>query len=1130
MTTPNRISTAPPQRPSLDAGALREQGLARIRRLAAETWTDHNVHDPGITLLEACTYAMTELGFRIQLDMADLLASGDPGPGEGDLPPAHRVLPSHPVTPDDLRRVLLDHPLVGDAWILPSAPAEVPFFAPAAGDSALTYTSGTPRISPSGLFEVLLSFADRELDGNTFSITVDAGGFEADLDLALPPWDEDAAAPFRDGATVDAVTLLDPGSPWRALDEPQSFFGTARVDVSGPGGPAATDLWILLRVASDLEQPAAQLPAILAAATAAVASPAALAVPYAARVRAAAQAMRRVRRYVTARRNLCEDPVRLSAARVQEVAVSARIDVTGGADLERLLADIFVAVDHELSPPVVFRTLDALQGRGIGIEDAFEGPLLRSGFLDGDELGSRARSPVLYTSDILRLIMQRRRPEGGDLVAQENPGGRDILAVTDLRLATFINNRPVAVDARDCLHLAETERYRPRLSPAKSRIVFVRDDVEVPYDRRRVTDLFSAAVEARRAGIRPEAPSHTVPPAATGERLPVGDYEPIQNDLPRLYGVGETGLPQSAPPERRSQALQLQGYLMFFEQMLADVTAQLSGIHRYFSGRADETATAFVRPLFDLPGIQELLVRFDGVDDWGTFVADGENPHVAALRRAAEGPDRFLDRRNRMLDHLLARLGEDAVALGQELHRWGRSQLGRLAVDPADLPARLDGRRRAVNARLVAAKAAFLADAPDLSTRRPQGLPHPFPWRPDLVRIDGAAGAFLWTLVLGGQDVLRAAEPAASAGEAELGAEEAVLLGAQPASYRVDSVPGGQLFFLTDGLRTLAQGTEALATVADAELAAAALSERLAGLLVEESTTPFERRVAHLTGLRIRQRRPLLVPTDRFFEIVDDGAPTSKTWRLRSEPGGGGDVLLSAVAPSTAAAEPEALALALAAIDGAADLGIDAWNYRLAPAPGNRFVAELVGEDGNAVARTPEVDSEEAGEAAIGRAAELLYRHYGAEGMHLVEHLLLRPRRGDEPFLTIPPELRGDNAPDPYGHRLTLVLPSGFARDFALDPATAPRVPQAPHRFRDLEFRRHLERRVRESCPAHLLPAVRWVDRALPGTPVAPASFDAFEVRYLAWLQTVLVPGVDLDTAADARSEMIESLEALGGT
>jgi hypothetical protein len=48
--------------PATDAGgvdfaSLRQEALALIPRLAGENWTDHNSHDPGITILEQVCYA-----------------------------------------------------------------------------------------------------------------------------------------------------------------------------------------------------------------------------------------------------------------------------------------------------------------------------------------------------------------------------------------------------------------------------------------------------------------------------------------------------------------------------------------------------------------------------------------------------------------------------------------------------------------------------------------------------------------------------------------------------------------------------------------------------------------------------------------------------------------------------------------------------------------------------------------------------------------------------------------------------------------------------------------------------------------------------------------------------------------
>ena len=61
MSDPVTISGAPPARLSMNYSALREDGMELIRKWAGESWTDHNIHDPGITILEACSYAMTGL-------------------------------------------------------------------------------------------------------------------------------------------------------------------------------------------------------------------------------------------------------------------------------------------------------------------------------------------------------------------------------------------------------------------------------------------------------------------------------------------------------------------------------------------------------------------------------------------------------------------------------------------------------------------------------------------------------------------------------------------------------------------------------------------------------------------------------------------------------------------------------------------------------------------------------------------------------------------------------------------------------------------------------------------------------------------------------------------------------------
>src|SRR4029077_4924216 len=126
-------------------------------------------------------------------------------------------------------------------------------------------------------------------------------------------------------------------------------------------------------------------------------------------------------------------------------------------------------------------------------------------------------------SDVLRLIMRRRSADDSDVVTQENPAGRDIIAVTDLTLTNDINNRPITSNADSCLTLVDIQRYRPRLSIAKSRKLLVRNDADVSYDVLRVEQLFADLQQTLDEGSRTTDTS-AVWPVERGDLLPIDDY------------------------------------------------------------------------------------------------------------------------------------------------------------------------------------------------------------------------------------------------------------------------------------------------------------------------------------------------------------------------------------------------------------------------------------------------------------------------------------------------------------------------------------------------------------------------------------------------------------------------------
>lgn len=106
---------------------LRRTGIEYIEKLGGKLWTDYNSHDPGITTLEVLSYAITDLGMRMNLNMGDILASDDV---EKDIHTqfikATEILPSRPLNELDYRKLFIDINMGGrnkrpirNCWLVP---------------------------------------------------------------------------------------------------------------------------------------------------------------------------------------------------------------------------------------------------------------------------------------------------------------------------------------------------------------------------------------------------------------------------------------------------------------------------------------------------------------------------------------------------------------------------------------------------------------------------------------------------------------------------------------------------------------------------------------------------------------------------------------------------------------------------------------------------------------------------------------------------------------------------------------------------------------------------------------------------------------------------------------------------
>ncbi len=106
-----------------DFDSLRAQAISFAQAASGKIWTDYNLHDPGVTLLEQTCFALSEIGYQAAHPIRDLLTDAQGRLRYADLAlyDPRLVLPGAPVTDLDLTSYLSDQPGVARAWVSQTA-------------------------------------------------------------------------------------------------------------------------------------------------------------------------------------------------------------------------------------------------------------------------------------------------------------------------------------------------------------------------------------------------------------------------------------------------------------------------------------------------------------------------------------------------------------------------------------------------------------------------------------------------------------------------------------------------------------------------------------------------------------------------------------------------------------------------------------------------------------------------------------------------------------------------------------------------------------------------------------------------------------------------------------------------
>lgn len=765
MLTPTTISKEKSQNPVMDYELLRKEAIAYIQRLSGKIWTDYNAHDPGMTILEVLCYAITDLGYRSNLPISDLLADST-GSLKDQFFKASEILPSKALTINDYRKLLMDVEVVENldgkdlyagiknAWIEIRPSNEIPVF-PDRKEKKLAYQpfpKSEKALQMGILYDVLLEFDENDLLGdlneNKISMEIqldehpDLAGMVIDIQVEFPRWD--AEIDWNDPTEIKK-SIIDIVVQYQNV--PDNFELTYRTTPSNaikiegseltPSGPKAIDglTAINTQVNNFVFK---NEDGILSF--------------YLLKIKKVKEILAEAKKTLYANRNLCEDFVNFHALRVEEILICADIELHAEADVEATEAAIFTQISKFLSPQVNFYQLDEMlhrcksgnleirrfeqkpgkiwlnlaeeeypkigslisivgSGNNVGsysvtsispdkkspnlaqiqvspafpspilqdedrvfigdwsseqctpTEKIFEGPLLKHGFIDEEELEKASRKSKIHVSDLIHLIM-------------DIPG---VKAVKSIQIA----NKPQDNESGEipsksvkwCLELAVDKNYVPRLNIPESKLVYFKEELPFVANREEVEDILSSQKETERTQkIRNAQVDFELP---RGTFMDPGDYFSIQNDFPQVYGLGEDGMLPAAPGRpKKHEVKQLKAYLMVFEQFLVNYLQQLSHIRDLFSMSAERDS--FGNPLIDRTYFTKSLENLvpDSADLWKDLVG---LEHV--VKNLAESEETYLTRRNEFLNHLLGRFAEQVVDYASLSVRIGTTTAKRQLID-----------------------------------------------------------------------------------------------------------------------------------------------------------------------------------------------------------------------------------------------------------------------------------------------------------------------------------------------------------------------------------------------------------------------------------------------------------------
>jgi len=329
-----------------------------------------------------------------------------------------------------------------------------------------------------------------------------------------------------------------------------------------------------------------------------------------------------------AHRNLCEDLITVEKVKSHPISICANVEVLPEADEELVHAQIIIALEDYLAPSPRFYSLKQMMDKKYPTEQIFEGPLLSHGFIDTEELSNSELRKEVRLSDIINIIM-------------------GIRGVKLVKKITMDNCKPSDKKEGESWIICVPENKKPKLCD-KTVINFFKGILPVNLNKTKSAQ-YKDEILQQRAEQYALAGVNMAPDLPKGSPGSWGKYDSIQHNFPETYGLSDKGLAKELGEERHAKAKQLKAYLLFFDQILTSYFKHLEMVKEVLSLDQKPKQSYFTQAVKDIKDFKDIIK-----EDFHQLFDDDDKLTGALMDML----DNDVERRNQVLDHLLARFAE----------------------------------------------------------------------------------------------------------------------------------------------------------------------------------------------------------------------------------------------------------------------------------------------------------------------------------------------------------------------------------------------------------------------------------------------------------------------------------------